>query len=170
MQRLILVLCGWLLPLFALADVAPEIALRLTEGEYLPGDMLELEAEMRGADYAEFELHVPANAQCHFVEQIREPVRYVEGEYLQRVLLLLQPMSAGDFELNDITVTIAQGGVSRDVALPPVSFSVASYAVEDTSEAAAELGAGASLLAQASNNLRSIIAVLFIVLMVVWRL
>jgi hypothetical protein len=170
MQRLILVLCGWLLPLFALADVAPEIALRLTEGEYLPGDMLELEAEMRGADYAEFELHVPANAQCHFVEQIREPVRYVEGEYLQRVLLLLQPMSAGDFELNDITVTIAQGGVSRDVALPPVSFSVASYAVEDTSEAAAELGAGASLLAQASNNLRIIIAVLFIVLMVVWWL
>lgn len=170
MQRLILVLCGWLLPLFALADVAPEIALRLTEGEYLPGDMLELEAEMRGADYAEFELHVPANAQCHFVEQIREPVRYVEGEYLQRALLLLQPMSAGDFELNDITVTIAQGGVSRDVALPPVSFSVASYAVEDTSEAAAELGAGASLLAQASNNLRIIIAVLFIVLMVVWWL
>ena len=170
MQRLILVLCGWLLPLFALADVAPEIALRLTEGEYLPGDMLELEAEMRGADYAEFELHVPANAQCHFVEQIREPVRYVEGEYLQRVLLLLQPMSAGDFELNDITATIAQGGVSRDVALPPVSFSVASYAVEDTSEAAAELGAGASLLAQASNNLRIIIAVLFIVLMVVWWL
>ena len=170
MQRLILVLCGWLLPLFALADVAPEIALRLTEGEYLPGDMLELEAEMRGADYAEFELHVPANAQCHFVEQIREPVRYVEGEYLQRVLLLLQPMSAGDFELNDITATIAQGGVSRDVALPPVSFSVASYAVEDTSEAAAELGASASLLAQASNNLRIIIAVLFIVLMVVWWL
>ena len=170
MQRLILVLCGWLLPLFALADVAPEIALRLTEGEYLPGDILELEAEMRGADYAEFELHVPANAQCHFVEQIREPVRYVEGEYLQRALLLLQPMSAGDFELNDITVTIAQGGVSRDVALPPVSFSVASYAVEDTSEAAAELGAGASLLAQASNNLRIIIAVLFIVLMVVWWL
>jgi hypothetical protein len=170
MQRLILVLCGWLLPLFALADVAPEIALRLTEGEYLPGDMLELEAEMRGADYAEFELHVPANAQCHFVEQIREPVRYVEGEYLQRALLLLQPLSAGDFELNDITVTIAQGGVSRDVALPPVSFSVASYAVEDTSEAAAELGAGASLLAQASNNLRIIIAVLFIVLMVVWWL
>ena len=113
---------------------------------------------------------MPANAQCHFVEQIREPVRYVEGEYLQRALLLLQPMSAGDFELNDITVTIAQGGVSRDVALPPVSFSVASYAVEDTSEAAAELGAGASLLAQASNNLRSIIAVLFIVLMVVWWL
>jgi hypothetical protein len=170
MQRLILVLCGWLLPLFAFADVAPEIALRLTEGEYLPGDMLELEAEMRGADYAEFELHVPANPQCHFVEQIREPVRYIEGEYLQRVLLLLQPMSAGDFELNDITVTIAQGGVSRDVALPPVSFSVASYAVEDTSEAAAELGAGASLLAQASNNLRIIIAVLFIVLMVVWWL
>ncbi|MEZ7843104.1 MAG: hypothetical protein QMB33_03350, partial [Opitutales bacterium] len=67
MHRLILVLCGWLLPLFAFADVAPEIALRLTEGEYLPGDMLELEAEMRGADYAEFELHVPANAQCHFV-------------------------------------------------------------------------------------------------------
>ena len=170
MTRFISFLCPWLLPLFAMASSAPEVALRLVDGTYRPGDMLELQAEMRGVDYAEFELHVPANTQCHFVTQTREPVRYVEGVYVQRVLLQLQPLSAGDFELNDITVTIAQGGVVRDVALPPVSFTVASYAAEDTSEAAAELGAGASLLAQASNNLRIIIAVLFIVLMVVWWL
>ena len=170
MIRFISFLCVWLLPLFAMASSAPEVVLRLVDGTYRPGDMLELQAEMRGVDYAEFELHVPANTQCHFVTQTREPVRYVEGVYVQRVLLQLQPLSAGDFELNDITVTIAQGGVVRDVALPPVSFTVASYAAEDTSEAAAELGAGASLLAQASNNLRIIIAVLFIVLMVVWWL
>ena len=170
MTRFISFLCPWLLPLFAMADVAPEIALRLVDGTYRPGDMLELQAEMRGVDYAEFELHVPANTQCHFVTQTREPVRYVEGVYVQRVLLQLQPLSAGDFELNDITVTIAQGGEVRDVALPTVSFTVATYAAEDRSEAAAELGAGASLLAQASNNLRIIIAVLFIVLMVVWWL
>jgi len=168
--RFISFLCPWLLPLFAMADVAPEVALRLVDGTYRPGDMLELQAEMRGVDYAEFELHVPANTQCHFVTQTREPVRYVEGVYVQRVLLQLQPLSAGDFELNDITVTIAQGGEVRDVALPTVSFTVATYAAEDRSEAAAELGAGASLLAQASNNLRIIIAVLFIVLMVVWWL
>ena len=170
MTRFISFLCPWLLPLFAMADVAPEIALRLVDGTYRPGDMLELQAEMRGVDYAEFELHVPANTQCHFVTQTREPVRYVEGVYVQRVLLQLQPLSAGDFELNDITVTIAQGGEVRNVALPTVSFTVATYAAEDRSEAAAELGAGASLLAQASNNLRIIIAVLFIVLMVVWWL
>jgi len=168
--RFISFLCPWLLPLFAMADVAPEVALRLVDGTYRPGDMLELQAEMRGVDYAEFELHVPANTQCHFVTQTREPVRYVEGVYVQRVLLQLQPLSAGDFELNDITVTIAQGGEVRNVALPTVSFTVATYAAEDTSEAAAELGAGVSLLAQASNNLRIIIAVLFIVLMVVWWL
>jgi hypothetical protein len=168
MQRLILFLSAWLLPLFALADVAPEISLRLIEGEYLPGDVLKLEAEMRGADYAEFELHVPANAQCHFVAQTREPVRYIEGEYLQRVLLLLQPMRAGDFELNRITATIVQGGTATDVALPSVLFSVASYAAEDTSQAVAELGTGAPLLAQASDNLRIIIAVLFVVLIVIW--
>ena len=170
MTRFISFLCPWLLPLFAMADVAPEIALRLVDGTYRPGDMLELQAEMRGVDYAEFELHVPANTQCHFVTQTREPVRYVEGVYVQRVLLQLQPLSAGDFELNDITVTIAQGGEVRNVALPTVSFTVATYAAEDRSEAAAELGAGVSLLAQASNNLRIIIAVLFIVLMVVWWL
>ena len=170
MQRHILFLSAWLLPLFTFADVAPEVSLRLIEGEYLPGDVLELEAEMRGADYAEFELHVPTNAQCHFVAQTSEPVRYTEGEYLQRVLLLLQPTRAGDFELNGITATIVQGGTAMDVTLPSVLFSVASYAAEDTSEAAAEWGAGASLLAQASNNLRIIIAVLFIVLMVVWWL
>ena len=170
MTRFISFLCPWLLPLFAMASSAPEVALRLVDGTYRPGDMLELQAEMRGVDYAEFELHVPANTQCHFVTQTREPVRYVEGVYVQRVLLQLQPLSAGDFELNDITVTIAQGGEVRDVALPTVSFTVGTYAAEDTSEAAAELGAGASLLAQASNNLRIIIAVLFIVLMVVWWL
>ena len=170
MTRFISFLCPWLLPLFAMASSAPEVALRLVDGTYRPGDMLELQAEMRGVDYAEFELHVPANTQCHFVTQTREPVRYVEGVYVQRVLLQLQPLSAGDFELNDITVTIAQGGEVRNVALPTVSFTVATYAAEDRSEAAAELGAGASLLAQASNNLRIIIAVLFIVLMVVWWL
>ena len=170
MTRFISFLCPWLLPLFAMASSAPEVALRLVDGTYRPGDMLELQAEMRGVDYAEFELHVPANTQCHFVTQTREPVRYVEGVYVQRVLLQLQPLTAGDFELNDITVTIAQGGEVRNVALPTVSFTVATYAAEDTSEAAAELGAGASLLAQASNNLRIIIAVLFIVLMVVWWL
>ncbi len=170
MIRFISFLCASLLPLFAIASSAPEVVLCLVDGSYRPGDMLKLQAEMRGVDYAEFELHVPANPQCHFVSQTREPVRYVEGVYVQRVLLQLQPLSAGDFELNDITVTIAQGGVVRDVALPPVSFTVVSYAAEDTSEAAAELGAGASLLAQASNNLRIIIAVLFIVLMVVWWL
>jgi hypothetical protein len=168
MQRLILFLSAWLLPLFALADVAPDVSLRLIEGEYLPGDVLELEAEMRGAVYAEFELHVPANAQCHFVAQTREPVRYIEGEYLQRVLLLLQPMRAGDFALNRITATIVQGGTATDVALPSVLFSVASYAAEDTSQAVAELGTGAPLLAQASDNLRIIIAVLFVVLIVIW--
>jgi len=168
--RFISFLCPWLLPLFAMASSAPEVALRLVDGTYRPGDMLELQAEMRGVDYAEFELHVPANTQCHFVTQTREPVRYVEGVYVQRVLLQLQPLTAGDFELNDITVTIAQGGEVRNVALPTVSFTVATYAAEDRSEAAAELGAGVSLLAQASNNLRIIIAVLFIVLMVVWWL
>lgn len=170
MTRFISFLCPWLLPLFAMASSAPEVALRLVDGTYRPGDMLELQAEMRGVDYAEFELHVPANTQCHFVTQTREPVRYVEGVYVQRVLLQLQPLTAGDFELNDITVTIAQGGEVRNVALPTVSFTVATYAAEDRSEAAAELGAGVSLLAQASNNLRIIIAVLFIVLMVVWWL
>jgi hypothetical protein len=170
MERFILIIGGWLLPLCALAGTAPEIALRLIDGEYLPGDVLELEAEMRGVDYTEFELHVPAQPQLHFVAQTREPLRYIDGVYVQRVLLLLQPMHAGAFELNGITATLTQGGVASEVALPRVLFSVASYAAEDTSEAAAELVVDASLLAQASNNLRSIIAVLFVVLTVVWWL
>ena len=67
MQRHILFLSAWLLPLFTFADVAPEVSLRLIEGEYLPGDVLELEAEMRGADYAEFELHVVSLSIYRFV-------------------------------------------------------------------------------------------------------
>ena len=168
MERFILVLCGWLLPLFALADVAPEIALRLAEGEYLPGDVLEFEAEMCGPDYAEFELHMPANAQLHFVAYTREPVRYTDGAYQQRILLQLQPMSAGDFKLDGITASVAQGGVAADVALPPVLFSVASYAAEDTSLAVAELSEEAAVQAQTSGIKRILIWVFFVVLTVLW--
>lgn len=168
MERFILVLCGWLLPLFVFADVAPEVTLRLVEGTYRPGDVIELQAEMRGADYAEFELHVPANRQLHCVANSREPVRYVEGEYVQRALLLLQPMSAGDFELNGMTATIVQGGVATDVALSSLQFTVASYAAEDTSDAIAELGADATSGAEMSAIKRTVIWVLFIILMVVW--
>ncbi|HBR66987.1 MAG TPA: hypothetical protein DEA16_02350, partial [Opitutae bacterium] len=113
-MRFILFLCAWLLPLFVIASLAPEVSLRLIEGTYRPGDIVELQAEMRGMDYAEFELHVPANAQLHFVTLTREPVRYVEGLYIQRVLLQLQPLSVGDFDLNGIAVTIAQDGVTRE--------------------------------------------------------
>ena len=170
MTCFILFLCVWLLPLYAIASSVPEVALRLVEGTYRPGDIIELQAEMRGVDYAEFELNVPANTQLHLVTQTREPVRYVEGVYEQRVLLQLQPLSVGEFDLNGIAVTIAQDGVTRDIALAPVSFTVASYGAEDTSEAVAELEgdvAGAKLV---TKKLRISIGVLFVILIVIWSL
>ena len=167
-MRFILFLCAWLLPLFVIASLAPEVSLRLIEGTYRPGDIVELQAEMRGMDYAEFELHVPANAQLHFVTLTREPVRYVEGLYIQRVLLQLQPLSVGDFDLNGIAVTIAQDGVTREIVLPLVSFTVASYAAEDSSDAVAELAANFPGATMATNNLRITIGVLFVALMFVW--
>ena len=167
-MRFILFLCAWLLPLFVIASLAPEVSLRLIEGTSRPGDIVELQGEMRGMDYAEFELHVPANAQLHFVTLTREPVRYVEGLYIQRVLLQLQPLSVGDFDLNGIAVTITQDGVTREIVLPLVSFTVASYAAEDSSDAVAELAAIFSGATMATNNLRITIGVLFVALMFVW--
>lgn len=172
MRPLFIVLCGWLLPLLAVADAASGVSLQVLEASYRPGDVVELQAQMRRAEYAEFELHVPAHDQLHFVAHTREPVRYVGGEYVQRVILLLQPMRAGAFELNAITATLLQGEQVTEVALPPVQFSVESYATEDASTQAAVLGVDVSELAQQSNLVAAVgvIAVAFILLVLIARL
>lgn len=167
MRRFFIVLCGWLLPLLASADGVSGIELRLVAGESRPGDVIELQAEMRRAEYAEFVLHVPAHAQLHFVAHTREPVRYVEGEYVQRELFLLQPMRAGVFELDAITATIEQGGVATEVSLPPVQFEVLSYGAEDTSKVAAQL-AETSLLSQPASVVGVTIGAVLFLSLLVW--
>ncbi|CAA6677940.1 Unannotated [Lentimonas sp. CC4] len=170
MRGLLIFLCGCLLPLLALADDAQGVSLQLVEGTYQPGDVIELRAEMRRAEYAEFELHVPAHAQLHFVAHTRKPVRYVEGEYVQSVLLLLQPMNAGAFELSGITATLKQGDVAIEVALPSVQFTVASYATEDTSTALATLTEATMSTPKASILLLVLVVGLIILVFVAWLL
>ena len=170
MRPLLIVLCGWLLPLLAFADAASGVTLQLVEGTYRPGDVVELQAEMRRAEYAEFELHVPAHAQLHFVAHTREPVRYVEGVYVQSVLLLLQPMNAGEFELNRITAILEQGGVSTEVALPSVQFTVTSYAAEDTSKTPAVLTGDSFITPKRTVFVLVVIVVLVVLSLVVWIL
>jgi xanthosine utilization system XapX-like protein len=169
-RSLLIFLCGCLLPLLALADDAQSVSLQLVEGMYQPGDVIELHAEMRRAEYAEFELHVPADAQLHFVAHTRGPVGYVEGVYVQSVLLLLQPMNAGEFKLSEITATLEEGGVSTEVALPSVQFTVASYAAEDSSKALAALTNAALMTPKASVLLFAIVAGLVVLILVVWIL
>jgi cbb3-type cytochrome oxidase subunit 3 len=165
-----IVLCGWLLPLLAVADVASGVSLRLVEGRYRPGDVIELHAEMRRAEYAEFELHVPAHQQLHFVAHTRTPVRYVGGEYVQSVLLLLQPMTVGEFELTGITATLLEGELATELPLPPLQLTVESYATEDASQALAEFGEDASVAAKTSNLIGVVVVVLILLLLVVWLL
>ena len=102
-------LCSvWLLwPLLAMANDPHGIELRLLPGSYYTGDVLEIHAEMRRAEYATFQLHMPNHPQLHFVAHTREPVSYAHGEYRQRTVLLLQPMAAGAFELNAITASLS---------------------------------------------------------------
>jgi hypothetical protein len=124
----------WLLwPLLAMANDPHGIELRLLPGSYHPGDVLEIEAEMRRAEYATFQLQVPHHPQLHFVAYTREPVRYANGEYQQRAQLLLQPMDAGAFELNAITASLSQGAQHTEVTLPSLQFRVDSYAASDDS-------------------------------------
>ena len=133
-KGLYILLCSCLLPLFAFADGGSGVTLQLVEATYRPGDVIELQAEMRRSEYAEFELHVPAHPQLHFMAHTREPVRYVDGDYVQRVLLLLQPMSAGAFELDAITASVTQGEEVTEVQLPQLAFTVASYGAADVSK------------------------------------
>ena len=137
MRKLRRYLCGvWLLwPLLAMANDRHGIELRLLPGSYQPGDVLEIQAEMRRADYATFQLHVPTHSQLHFVAHTREPVSYAHGEYRQRTVLLLQPMAAGAFELDAITASLSQGAQHTEVTLPSLQFIVDSYAATDDSQA-----------------------------------
>ena len=148
MRGVFILLCSCLLPLFAFADGDSDVTLRLVEATYRPGDVIELQAEMRRSEYAEFELHVPAQPQLHFMAHTREPVRYVDGHYVQRVLLLLQPMGAGAFELDAVTASVQQGEAVTVVQLPSLAFSVASYGAEDASKDLAVLLEDAPVVAK----------------------
>lgn len=162
------IICGCFALLLTWAEAGAEVTLRLSEEKCRPGDVIELQAEMRRADYAKFELHVPAHPQLHFVAHTREPVRYVEGEYVQREILLLQPMTAGAFELNGMTATFVEGEQMTELALPRVQLAVESYAREDASQVLAELGEDAVVPAQSLQTLTVIVVGLLLLL--IWFL
>ena len=122
---------------------------------------------MRRSEYAEFELHVPAHPQLHFMAHTREPVRYVDGDYVQRVLLLLQPMSAGAFELNAITASVTEGEQVSEVKLPQLAFTVTSYGAEDVSKDLAVLSADAQAVAKRPVLVWSFV-VLVVLISAVW--
>jgi hypothetical protein len=161
-------LCGCWLPFLALADPTQGIELRIAANDFFPGDVIEIEAEMRRSDFAEFQLHVPAHPQLHFVAQSPEPLRYFDGEYVQRSLLLLQPMMAGDFELSGITASVQQGEVVTEVALRGLNFSVNSYAAVDESKELAPLVGSTSTALPTSNSYGLFILLVGVVVLVVW--
>jgi hypothetical protein len=162
--------CLWLLPLFAFGDIPHGIELRLQASEYFPGEIVELQAEMRQADFAEFQLHVPVHRQLHFVAHTREPVRYVEGEYVQRSVLLLQPMNAGEFDLRGMTASVQQGNGLTEVELPPVQFTVQSYGAFDDSKELAAWPKESVQASPASGFLRLFLLLPVVMLFVVWML
>ena len=169
-RALFILLCGWLLPLLAFADGVSAVTLQLVEATYRPGDVIELQAEMRRAEYAEFELHVPAHPQLHFVAHTREPVHYIGGEYVQRVLLLLQPMAAGEFELAGITASLVEGEQTTELALPPLQLTVESYAMVDESQALAEFGAGSGVLPKQVSLLSVTLCAVLVIYVLFWFL
>jgi hypothetical protein len=164
--------CGALLlwPLFAFANAPHGIELRLVPGSYQPGDVVEIQAEMRRADYAEFQLHVPTHPQLHFVAHTREPLRYKEGEYLQRSVLLLQPMSAGAFKLDAITASLSQGEQATEVPLPSLEFFVNSYEATDDSKELEPLPMHSFVPPGASGFLGLVVLLLGVLGLVIWLL
>ncbi|MDG1668951.1 MAG: hypothetical protein P8I96_08510 [Opitutae bacterium] len=169
MRAILLYASSWLLPVMAVAEVVPVVALRLVEGIYRTGDVVEVRAEMRRDVYAEFELHVPEHPKLHFVALTPEPVRYVKNEYLQRSTLLLQPMCAGEFELTGFTVTVAGGEHVREEILPPLKFRIESYANENLSPELALLE-GQTNSTDRSNNKLWLISMVCICVGIWWRM
>ncbi|MEM7790619.1 MAG: hypothetical protein AAF546_04390 [Verrucomicrobiota bacterium] len=108
------------------------IDLWIEPSECFPGDVIEIHAKMEHGSYAEFELNVPVYPNFHYVASTREPLRYNEGLYTQKSVLLLQPIEPGSFELDGISVTLNEGEKERELPLPALKVSVLSYAAEDS--------------------------------------
>lgn len=155
-------------PFLVRANDPHGIELRLRSGSYFPGDVLQIEAEMQRPDYASFELQIPSHPQLYFVAHTREPVRYEQGAYRQRALLLLQPMAAGAFELNAITARLSLGAQHIKVALPSLQFVVDSYAATDDSQALQPLPAQVFSPASRSPQLEWVVLLVVLLGLLRW--
>jgi len=121
-----LLLCG--LPLFAATETSSGIELRLNAPTYYPGDLIELSAERRGPDYAEFTIRFPPHPKLHFVAYTPESVRYQAGEYVQRAVWYFQPVTAGEIVLKPIQASLRTGSAhTEELTLPPIVIRVESY-------------------------------------------
>ena len=150
MRAILIFLYAAVLSSLAYGDEAPDVSMHITEGSYRVGDVIELYAEMRRPEFGEFELQLPSHPQLHFLAYTREPLRYVDGVYLQRILILLQALDSGDFELDAFTATIRQGEKVVELQLPQLSFTVESYGAEDVSADLAELSNDSQIIEQSS--------------------
>lgn len=86
-----------------------------------PGDIIQLTAEMKRADYAEFALKIPAHPSLHFVAQTSSPITYTNGLYSQTTTWTLQPVRSDRIELANIIAEIKQGEHIETVQLPALS-------------------------------------------------
>lgn len=172
MFRLLSVLCSLLLGSVALLSAA-DIELRLNADSYAPGDLIELHAEMRRADYGEFTLHIPKHPKLHFVSHTPEPIRYQAGEYVQRAVWRFQPVTAGEFVLSPIKASLKVGAEeAEELTLAPVSIAVQSVGALDLSDEMAALPTDATVLSVRRHFalLVVILLVVIIALVLVWWL
>lgn len=86
-----------------------------------PGDIIQLTAKMKRADYAELALKIPAHPSLHFVAQTSSPITYTNGLYAQTTTWTLQPVRSDRIELANIIAEIKQGERVETVKLPTLS-------------------------------------------------
>jgi hypothetical protein len=109
------------------------IDLTLSPANSRPGDVVELRASMEQADYANFELKLPQHADLYLVDRQRQPVEYVDGQYRQESLWLLQPTRSGTIRVTGIQAVLHQQDGPVTLDLPELSIEVERYISADDS-------------------------------------
>ncbi|MGJ8638794.1 MAG: hypothetical protein ACSHYA_05330 [Opitutaceae bacterium] len=98
----------------------------------LPGDVVELHAELSSEAFAEFELKVPKNESLHFVNQHSLPTDYDGARYVQKTIWTLQSVTSGTVELKDIVAIIHKDGTINEHTLATQTLKVGAYdSIED---------------------------------------
>lgn len=121
------------------AGAAPEMTLKWSKLNCLPGDVVELRVRVSSNYVTGFDLKLPDNDALEWVEHDRGPLLYQAGIFTQEDVLIGQPTRAGTIQLKDLHAIVRDGETKTDSILTVQPLTVGTYGVAEESFSPAPL-------------------------------